>query len=83
MSGWANVGGLQSMRQAFNGCTALALLDLRGLDPSTNKDYFYTFAGCTAFASILVDATWVLASCASGMSTFYNCTNIVGGNGTA
>ena len=57
VSGWANVGGLQSMRQTFNGCTALALLDLRGLDPSTLKDYFYAFAGCTALASILVDNT--------------------------
>lgn len=42
--GWANVVGLQSMRQAFNGCTALALLDLRGLDPSTIRDYFYAFS---------------------------------------
>ncbi len=87
MLGWANVGGLQSIRQAFNGCTALALLDLRGLDPSTIKDYFYAFAGCTALVSILVDSTWALASGASGMSTFmstfYNCTSIVGGNGTA
>lgn len=83
VSGWANVSGLHPMRQAFNGCTALALLDLRGLDPSTIKDYFYAFAGCTALASILVDSTWALVSGASGMSTFYNCTSIVGGNGTA
>ena len=83
VSGWTNVSGLQSMRQAFNGCTALALLDLRGLDPSTIKDYIYAFAGCTALASILVDSIWALVSGASGMSTFYNCTSIVGGNGTA
>ena len=57
VSGWSNVSGLQSMRQAFNGCTALELLDLRGLDPSVIKDYFYAFAGCTALASILVVST--------------------------
>ena len=62
---------------------ALALLDLRGLDPSTIRGYFYSFVGFTALASILADSTWSLASGASGMSTFYNCTSIVGGNGTA
>ncbi|MBR3314833.1 MAG: hypothetical protein IKG18_11920 [Atopobiaceae bacterium] len=82
VTGWANVDGLSSMRQTFNGCTSLALLDLSGLDPSSLTDYFYSFAGCTGLVTIFVDSTWALASGASGMGTFYNCTRILGGNGT-
>lgn len=40
------------------------------------------FNGCTALASLLVDSIWALASGVSGTSTLYNCTSIVGGNGT-
>ncbi|MBP3885559.1 MAG: hypothetical protein J6D54_11585, partial [Olsenella sp.] len=82
VSGWANVRGLASARHAFNGCTGLATLDLSGLDPSALKDYFYMFAGCTNLVTVYADATWALASGASGMGTFYNCRSIVGGNGT-
>ena len=64
-------------------CTGLASLDLTGLDPSAAKDWFYCFAGCGNLATIYVDSTWALPSGASGLYTFYNCTSIVGGNGTA
>lgn len=83
VTGWANVRGLASARYLFNACSGIVTLDLRGLDPSALKDYFYMFAGCSALTTIYVDSTWALASGASGMGTFYNCRNIVGGNGTA
>lgn len=82
VTGWANVRGLVSARYLFNGCTGVTTLDLRGLDPSALKDYFYMFAGCSSLVTIYVDSTWALASGASGMGTFYNCRAIVGGNGT-
>ena len=82
VTGWAHVRGLASARYLFNGCTGLTSLDLTGLDPSALRDWFYIFAGCSSLATILVDATWALASGASGMGTFYNCKSIVGGNGT-
>ena len=41
----------------FNGCTGLALLDICGLDPSSLKDLFYAFGGCTSLAKILADST--------------------------
>ncbi len=72
VSGWANVGALASLKQAFNGCTGLASLDLSGLDPSALLDYAYAFAGCSNLVTIYVDSTWALASGASGMATFYN-----------
>lgn len=84
VTGWANVSGLQSLRMAFNACQGLATLDLSGLDPSGLKDLFYAFAGCTALTTIYADATWALPSSGvSGMQCFYNCTQLVGGNGTA
>ena len=52
-------------------------VNVRGL-----QSMHQAFNGCAAIAGILVDSTWALASNASGMSTFYNCTSIVGGNGT-
>lgn len=84
ISGWANVRGLQSLRFCFSGCTGLALLDLCGLDPSSLRDLFYAFGGCANLVTILADATWELPSSGvSGMNTFYNCTRLVSGNGTA
>ena len=82
VTGWANVRGLASARYLFNGCSGLTSLDLTGLDPSALRDWFYTFANCGNLVTILVDATWALASGASGMGTFYNCKKLVGGNGT-
>ena len=58
-------------------------LSLAGLDPSADKDWFYCFAGRRNLATIYVDATWALPSGASGLYTFYNCTSLVGGAGTA
>lgn len=52
------------------------------MDPSALLDYAYAFAGCSNLVTIYVDSTWALASGASGMATFYNCGQIVGGNGT-
>lgn len=84
VTGWANVHGLASLKQALNGCTALTALSLAGLDPSTLADLGFTFAGCANLVTIYADSTWVLSgSGVSGMGTFYNCPNIVGSNGTA
>ena len=83
VTGWDNVRGLSSLRQAFNGCTGLVTLSLAGLDPSSLADLFYTFSGCTNLVTVYADAGWALpASGVSGMATFYNCRSIVGGAGS-
>lgn len=46
-------------------------------------DLFYAFAGCSNLTTIYADSTWALPSTASGSGTFYNCRDLVGGNGTA
>ena len=83
VTGWANLSNVTSMRYAMNGCTGVTSLDLRGMDPSSLTDLFYAFAGCSALTTIYADSTWALPSTVSGSGTFYNCRNIVGGNGTA
>lgn len=82
-SGLANLANVHSMAFAFVSNTSLVELDLRGFDPSSLTSLQYTFSGCTALTTILVDSTWAPPSTVSGMQTFYNCKALVGGNGTA
>lgn len=43
---------------------------------------YYAFGSCSSLEAIYVDSTWELPATCTGMATFYNCTKIVGGNGT-
>lgn len=82
VEGMANLAGVREMRYTFNACTSLASLDLRGFSPATLEVLAFTFGGCSALTTILVDASWALPSGCGGGMTFYGCTNLVGGNGT-
>ncbi|MBQ9002313.1 MAG: hypothetical protein IJ087_10710 [Eggerthellaceae bacterium] len=84
VSGLGNLSGVTSMRFTFSSCSALTSLDFRGFDPSALTDLYYTFGGSSALAAIYADSTWALPSSGvSGSSCFYNCRQLVGGNGTA
>lgn len=84
VDGMSSLLGVAQMQHTFNSCLALASLDLRGFKPGALTSLSYTFGGCSKLASILVDSTWELPSKGlSGLGTFYNCTALVGGNGTA
>ena len=84
VAGMGNLRGVSLMQFTFNACSALAELDMRGFDPSSLANVNYLFGGCSALKTVLVDADWTLPkSGLSGLSTFYNCKAIVGGNGTA
>lgn len=82
VTGLGQLRGVARMDHAFNTCSALAELDLRGMDPSMLTSMAYTFANCSTLAKIVVDASWELPKGCSGMSTFHNCKALVGGNGT-
>lgn len=83
VTGLGNLSGVRSMRYTFSSC-AFTAIDFRGFDPSTLTDLFYCFSGCSALTTIYADSTWALPSSGiSGMQCFYNCKNLVGGNGTA
>ena len=77
-----NLRGVRQMRYTFSSC-AVATLDFRGFDPSTLTDLFYCFAGCSSLTTIYANSTWALRSSGiSGSQCFYNCSSLVGGNGT-
>ena len=83
-AGIANLANVHEMQYAFNSCTGLTSLDFRGFDPSSLTNLYLAFGGCSNLTTIYADATWALPSSGvSGSQTFYNCTSIVGGNGTA
>ena len=82
VEGMANLPGVREMRYAFNACTSLAALDLRGFSPAALEVLALTFSGCSALTTILVDAGWALPSGCGGGMTFYGCTSLVGGSGT-
>lgn len=83
VSGMGNLRGVARMAHAFNSCTALAELDLRGMGAGALEDLAYAFGGCAALERILVDADWELPEGCSGASAFYGCKALCGGNGTA
>ena len=78
-----NLENVASMKYAFASCTGLTELDMTGLDPSGLTDVAYAFSGCANMRTITVDSSWVLPAGVSGAQTFYGCTSLVGGNGTA
>lgn len=85
--GLAGLGSFGEMKHAFNACTKLASVDLRGVSAESLTSLFYTFAGCKALKTILVDAGWKLPegidwSGMAGTQTFMNCAALVGGAGT-
>lgn len=85
--GLAGLGSFGEMKHAFNACTKLASVDLRGVSAESLTSLFYTFAGCKALKTILVDAGWKLPegidwNSVAGAQTFVNCAALVGGAGT-
>ena len=83
VEGLSRLRGVSCMNYAFSACSALASLDLRGLDPGSLSSLSYTFSSCASLATILVDASWALPKGCAGSQTFYGCKALVGGNGTA
>lgn len=82
--GISNLANVHEMQYMFRSCQSVTDLDFRGFDSSHLTNLFYCFAGSNALATIYADATWALPSSGlSGPQCFYNCPNLVGGNGTA
>ena len=82
VTGLGNLSGVTSMRFTFSSIGA-ASLDFRGFDPSSLSDLYYCFGGASSLMTIYADSTWALPSSGiSGSQCFYNCRNLIGGNGT-
>ena len=82
--GIGNLANVHEMQFAFSSCQGVTELDFTGFDPSHLTNLYYCFGGCSALTTIYADSTWALPSSGvSGTQVFYNCRNLVGGNGTA
>ena len=80
---WHSADKRRAAWGTFSSC-AVTTLDFRGFDPSTLTDLFYCFSGCSSLTTIYADGTWALPSSGiSGSQCFYQCSSLVGSNGTA
>ena len=83
VTGIGNLANVREMQHAFASCSGLTTLDFRGFDPSHLTNLYMMFGGCSNLATVYADSTWALPSSGlSGSQTFYNCSSLVGGNGT-
>ena len=85
-SGFDALKRIGEMEHTFNGCTGLCGVNLCGVVPDHLTSLFYTFAGCTSLASIMIDKTWSLPegidwTRVPGSQTFMGCTSLIGGAG--
>lgn len=79
---------VQNMTGMFRGCSGLTELDLASFRTDSLAAITGMFCGCSALRTIRVSANWDTSGMASPASSSYksmftDCTQLVGGNGTA
>ncbi len=81
-----NTAKVTTMEGMFNGCEGLTTLDLSSFNTTLVTNMMSMFYGCTSLTTISVSDKWSNEGVAEGTSTstnmFYNCTSLVGENGT-
>ena len=77
-----NTSKVTSMYSMFNSCTGLTSLDLSSFNTSNVTDMRCMFKGCTNLQTIYVGNGWSTAAVTGSANMFYNCTSLVGGQGT-
>ena len=92
-----NTPKLERLPRMFKGCTSMKTIDLSSFSVQKVNDTFDMFSGCTALETVFVNDDWdlpVLDSLVNagteageyaghGSNMFTDCTNLVGGRGTA
>ena len=74
-----NTANVIDMASMFYGCTSLTSLDLSNFNTSNVTAMGGMFSGCSGLTTIIAN-DWSAIDSSSNM--FYNCTSLVGGNGT-
>ena len=72
-----------NMNSMFSGCRRLTTIDLTYFNTNAVKDMAYMFKDCPGVATIFIGNNWKTTSVTSSTQMFYNCTSLVGENGTA
>ena len=77
-----NTSKVTDMRLMFYNCTGLTSLDLSSFNTSNVTNMFNMFGGCSSLRTICVGNGWSTAAVSTSTNMFYNCTSLVGGQGT-
>lgn len=79
-----NTTNIVSFDGVFNGCAKLEEVDVSGADFSSVRDMMGAFGGCISLKTIYANENSFLAARnpSNINGTFYNCTSLIGGNGT-
>ena len=82
---YLNTSEVTRMDAMFSRCYKLMNLDLGSFNTSNVTDITDMFRGCTALRTVCVGDGWRLSDIAQAFSrnVFYDCTSLVGGQGTA
>ena len=72
-----------NMQEMFSYCNNLDNLDLTSFNTSNVTNMYAMFQYCRGLATIYVGNGWSTANVTSSKNMFRNCTNLVGGRGTA
>ncbi len=80
-----NTSAVKNMNSMFKGCTSLTRLDLSNFDTRKVTNIAQMFYNCTQLKSIYVGDDWSTDAVPDGYgnNVFLNCTELVGGKGTA
>ena len=77
-----NTAKVERMSAMFSRCSGLTMLDLRHFNTATVDNMEYMFNACTNLRTIYVSIGWSTAAVTGSLNMFYNCTSLVGGQGT-
>ena len=77
-----NTANVTRMSAMFSRCSGLTTLDLRHFNTATVDNMEYMFNACTSLRTIYVSIGWSTAAVTGSINMFYNCTSLVGGQGT-
>ena len=77
-----NTPNVTNMRGMFEDCFSLTSLDLSNFNTSSMTDISFMFSDCDKLEAIYVGKGWSTAAVSYSVKMFYNCTHLVGGQGT-
>ena len=78
-----NTSKVKSADHMLYGCSNLKSIDLSGLDTSQVTNMDSMFYNCASLKTIYVSKLFTTAKVESPNNTFYQCTSLIGGAGTA
>ena len=77
-----NTSNVTSMNSMFKYCTGMKILYLNSFNTYNVTDMTSMFEGARSLRTIYVDIGWLTRNVTASGNMFYNCTNLVGGQGT-